>query len=168
MESLELLVKLASFGTAGVCVLAVFIVGKYTLALPKDSPSWKVSLMRRYQNMCIIVAIISLFAGGITAYFNQNKINTANQQAVEANQSVINIQDQYKKEEQKVDSFKVSFTSQLQHLQTQILLSPGVPSATRNSITNLTAQARLLKIMPVDDLQKKSKISRVLMNQKNK
>ncbi len=79
MGTLELLVKLASFGTAGVCLLAVFLVGKSILGLPKETPSWKVRLMRRYLNFCIIMAIISALSGAANAYFNQNKIRVAEQ-----------------------------------------------------------------------------------------
>jgi hypothetical protein len=44
MATLELLVKLASFGTAGVCVLAVFYIGHGVQNLPNDAPEWKARL----------------------------------------------------------------------------------------------------------------------------
>lgn len=77
MKSLESLVELASFGTAGVSVLAIFLIGRSILKLPNDSPIWKVDLMKRYQNVCIIIAIICSLSGGANAYFNMGKIQNA-------------------------------------------------------------------------------------------
>jgi hypothetical protein len=162
MGTLELLVKLASFGTAGVCVLAVFIVGKYILALPKDSPDWKVSLMRRYQNMCIFIAVISFLAGGVNAYFNQGKIETANTKAEKAEKTTTVVQDRYTVEQQKLEVFKTAVTEQLQKLQDQIARNPTVSEETKSSVRELNLQAREFRIMPVDEFVKKPVERRII------
>ncbi len=76
-ENLELLVKLASFGTAGVSVLAIFGIGYNIQKLPNDAPEWKPRLMIKYMGMCIIIAIICAASGGVNAYFNRGKIMKA-------------------------------------------------------------------------------------------
>jgi hypothetical protein len=81
-----MLVKLASIGTAGVCVLAIFIIGTSIMRLKSDTPEWKVSLMKKYMNTCIWIAVICMISGGANAYFNQNKIKTANDAADAANE----------------------------------------------------------------------------------
>jgi len=86
METYELLVKLASIGTAGVCVLAIFLIGTSIMRLKADTPEWKVSLMKKFMNTCIIIAIICTVSGGANAYFNQNKIQAAKEEAEEANE----------------------------------------------------------------------------------
>lgn len=77
MDFLEPLVKLASFGTAGVSVLAIFYIGYNVQKLPNDSPEWKPALMRKYMSMCVTIAIICAISGGANAYFNQGKIMAA-------------------------------------------------------------------------------------------
>jgi hypothetical protein len=72
--SLDFLVKLASFGTAGVCILAIFFIGSAIIKLPNDSPSWKPQLMKRFISACIIIAGITAVSGGLNAYFNRGKI----------------------------------------------------------------------------------------------
>lgn len=71
--SLDFLVKLASFGTAGVCILAIFFIGSAIIKLPNDSPSWKPQLMKRFISACIIIAGITAVSGGLNAYFNRGK-----------------------------------------------------------------------------------------------
>jgi hypothetical protein len=156
MNTLEMLVKLASFGTAGVCILAVFIVGKYILALPKDSPSWKVSLMKRYQIMCIIIAIISLIAGGLNAYFNQGKIESANKSADEANQNAAILKTQYLDELKKSEAFRNELNFSLERLHRQINNNPGISNETKAIINDLKIQTHEYKMKSLDEvIQKK-------------
>lgn len=77
--SLDFLVKLASFGTAGVCILAIFLIGSAIIKLPNDSPSWKPQLMKRFISACIIIAGITAVSGGLNAFFNRGKIVEADQ-----------------------------------------------------------------------------------------
>jgi hypothetical protein len=77
LGSFDLLVKLASFGTAGVCILAIFIIGYSIFKLPNDVPNWKPELMKKFINASIIIAVITAISGGLNAYFNQQKIQEA-------------------------------------------------------------------------------------------
>lgn len=95
--SLDFLVKLASFGTAGVCILAIFFIGSAILKLPNDSPNWKPALMRRFITACIVIAGITAFSGGLNAYFNRGKVV----EAVEKTETSLNetkvVADEYQK-----------------------------------------------------------------------
>jgi len=79
--SLDFLVKLASFGTAGVCILAIFFIGSAIIKLPNDSPQWKPQLMKRFISACIIIAGITAASGGLNAYFNRGKVVEATTKA---------------------------------------------------------------------------------------
>jgi hypothetical protein len=83
MQNLDVLVKLAGIGTAGVCVLAIFLIGTTILKLPKDSPPWKAKLMQRFMVVCVIIAVISALSGGANAYFNREKIRMAESDRIE-------------------------------------------------------------------------------------
>jgi len=93
--SLELLVKLASFGTAGVCVLAIFLIGNAILKLPNDAPKWKPDLMKKFINACILIAVITTISGGLTAYFNQGKVQVADEKAKEADKGTAIVATEY-------------------------------------------------------------------------
>ncbi len=77
LQTFEVLVKLASFGTAGVCVLSVFIIGFTIFKLPNDTPEWKPMLLKKFINACIIIALITATSGSLNAYFNHKKVNEA-------------------------------------------------------------------------------------------
>lgn len=79
--SLDFLVRLASFGTAGVCILAIFFIGSAIIKLPNDSPTWKPALMKRFISACIVIAGITAASGGLNAYFNRGKIVDADKKA---------------------------------------------------------------------------------------
>lgn len=97
VESFDFLVKLASFGTAGVCVLAIFFIGSAIIKLPNDSPSWKPQLMKRFITACIIIAGITAFSGGLNAYFNRNKVVEADKKAEISMQETVVVANEYEK-----------------------------------------------------------------------
>jgi cytochrome bd-type quinol oxidase subunit 1 len=147
MEGLEQLVKLASFGTAGVCVLAIFIIGISIFKLPNNTSKEKVSLIKTYMNMCIIIAVICTVSGTANAYFNLNKIN-------EANENFAQMTSAYENETKKVDAEKTELNSTINLLRDQLQhgnqLSPSVSLTLRNTeqkIRNiqLTPKNRILE-----------------------
>ncbi len=93
----EFLVKLASFGTAGVCVLAIFFIGSAIIKLPNDSPSWKPQIMKRFINACIIIAGITTVSGGLNAYFNRDKVVKADQKAETSMNETDKVAEEYMK-----------------------------------------------------------------------
>jgi membrane-bound ClpP family serine protease len=127
MESYELLVKLASFGTAGVCVLAIFLIGTSIMRLKADTPEWKVSLMHKFMNTCILIAIISAISGGANAYFNQNKIQTARNEAEQANErseeatkAFTIMQENYNMAREDLVRYKADMNTQINTLERQL------------------------------------------------
>ena len=74
---LDQLVRLASFGTAGVCILAIFYIGYIILKLGPQPSVTHVKLVKQYMMACIIIAVISATSGVLNAYWNQQKIGTA-------------------------------------------------------------------------------------------
>ncbi len=77
METLDALVKLASLGTAGICIFAIFFMGTGIFRLPNDTSEIKALLMKKYMNVCIFIAIICMISGVANSYFNMNKVKIA-------------------------------------------------------------------------------------------
>jgi len=152
MENLEFLVKLASFGTAGVCVLAIFIIGTSIFRLPNDTPNWKVSLMKKYMNTCIVIAIICAISGSANAYFNQNKIAKAkadfNQLGAAYDEQSKNIEN----EKQKIKTILGSIRTQLQH-------GAAASPAVLNSIQNVESGVGKLELIPKEKILKEKGLS---------
>lgn len=104
LGSFDLLVKLASFGTAGVCILAIFIIGYSIFKLPNDAPNWKPDLMKKFINASIIIAVITAVSGGLNAYFNQQKIQSADQGTANVANEYDKLKENYDKLYEKIES----------------------------------------------------------------
>ena len=77
-EMLDTLVRLASAGTSGVCVLAIFWSGVCLQRLPRDAADGRYRSFRLFMAMCVLIALISAGAATANAYFNykQNRVLT--------------------------------------------------------------------------------------------
>jgi hypothetical protein len=73
------LVKLASLGASGVCVLAIFWVGWLISKLPKNANPEHHKTMRLYMGMTVVIAVIAFASGLANAWFNSEKIATIQQ-----------------------------------------------------------------------------------------
>ena len=104
LGSFDLLVKLASFGTAGVCILAIFIIGYSIFKLPNDAPAWKPDLMKKFINASILIAVITTVSGGLNAYFNQQKIQEADRGTVRVASEYDNLKENYNQLFEKIES----------------------------------------------------------------
>ncbi|MHC4553024.1 MAG: hypothetical protein ACYSUT_09720 [Planctomycetota bacterium] len=116
----DFLVKLASFGTAGVCVCAIFYCGVAIFKLPDKTPAWRVQLTKRYINACVFIAVISAISGGVNAYFNQNKIRVARQDANTSRNQYALLQKNYKTEMVRIEQEKMELINNLAMLTTQL------------------------------------------------
>ena len=148
MENIELLVKLASFGTAGVSVLAIFYIGYCIQKLPNSAPDWKPALMKKYMNMCIIIAIICTVSGGLNAYFNRGKI-------VAAEDAKSKLEAGYEEQSQNVESAKravtASFNSLREALRSQhVARGPAVTAA----IDSADVRIHRIQLKPKSELLK--------------
>src|SRR5262249_12604967 len=59
----DTLVKLASFGTSGVCILVVFWCGHAITKLGSNTPKAVFQLFKHYLLLCAFIAIISAITG---------------------------------------------------------------------------------------------------------
>lgn len=139
--SLDFLVKLASFGTAGVCILAIFFIGSAILKLPNDSPSWKAQLMKRFITACIIIAGITAFSGGLNAYFNRGKIVEADKKAeVSSNETVI-VANEYEKLSAQYNELSIKVSALLDIIgKNQNSNSPAVDAATNKVLEEIKVE----------------------------
>ena len=147
MNSLELLVKFASFGTAGVSVLAIFYIGYSIQKLPNNAPPWKPALMKKYMNMCIVIALICTLSGGVNAYFNRNKI-------VAANEQVANISAEYKGQIQKIESEKSEISADLSSLRALLQQGPTLTPAVSAKLDSAEVKVNRLQLKPQKEMLK--------------
>jgi hypothetical protein len=73
---LDTLVKLASLGTSGVCILAIFWIGWLIYQTPSSAEAEKHKSLRYFMVSCIIIAVVSAMTGLISANFNAERITT--------------------------------------------------------------------------------------------
>ena len=152
MENLELLVKLASFGTAGVCVLAIFLIGTSLVRLGNDTPEWKAKLMGKFMNTCIIIAIICTISGSANAYFNQNKIARAREDFTE----VLN---KYEEEVEQLEGKKKQLNEEIQSLQRSLERSSSTDPEVKEQVKSLKSRVDQLQMTPRDEVIKNLKPS---------
>jgi len=145
MEIWDQLVKLASFGTSGVCILAVFVVGASITRLPKDSPEWRVSLMKRYINFCVIIALVSALSGGANAYFNEKKRAEA-----ESDYKVLKVS--YDNDRRKVTKQNAEINSAMLALKNQLQKTPSLNPEVWSAIENIQKGITQQKLTPEDKI----------------
>lgn len=69
----DTLVKLASFGTSGVCVLVVFWCGRTITRLGPEPPRAVIQLYRHYLLLCAFIAVVSALTGFVIARSNEQQ-----------------------------------------------------------------------------------------------
>lgn len=74
-DVLGTLVKLASFGATGVCILAVFWVGILIQKIPADASPDQHKTVRSYMLMTCAIAGIAFASGLANAWFNRATVN---------------------------------------------------------------------------------------------
>ena len=80
MKMLDTLVKLASLGASGVCVLAIFWVGWLISKMTEADGKEKHTTVRLYMAMTIAIAVIAFASGIANAWFNANTIAKVEQE----------------------------------------------------------------------------------------
>lgn len=94
--TLDLIVRLASLGTAGISVFGIFYTGIIVKSLPNNVSEGKLSAVRMYKNMCIVIAIICALSGALNAFFNMQKVQDAKNDVAEIESSITNQADSLK------------------------------------------------------------------------
>jgi len=129
--SLDFLVKLASFGTAGVCILAIFFIGSAIIKLPNNSPPWKPQLMKRFISACILIAGITAVSGGLNAFFNRGKAVEASKKAESSLGETKVVAEEYEKLSAQYTELSQKVTTLIDHIeQTKNSDSPRAEAVT--------------------------------------
>jgi len=76
-SSLDALVRIASAGTAGICVLIVFVSGFLIWKLPDSGAEAKISLIKMYMITCIVLAVLSSASGIANFLIKQENVDEA-------------------------------------------------------------------------------------------
>jgi len=136
--SLDFLVKLASFGTAGVCILAIFFIGSAIIKLPNDSPLWKPQLMKRFISACIIIAGITAASGGLNAFFNKGKIVEADRKTETSLGETQVVATEYEKLRVQYDDLSIKVTAMIEQMEkSKNTDSPKVEAQTNQIIEDI-------------------------------
>ncbi len=79
-ELLDTLVKLASLGTSGICIFAIFWIGWLILYPPPTPDKERHKTLRFFMIICVVIAVISAATGITNAKFNASKISDLEKQ----------------------------------------------------------------------------------------
>lgn len=132
MDINDNLVKLASIGTAGISILAVFITGVIIYRLPNDVSEEKTGILKFFIISCFIFVILSTGTGIANAIFNQEKIN-------EKEKTITDVTKQYETEKNNWLQYRSEVTNELTKIENQ-LNKPGV------SKDSISSRLKLLNI----------------------
>ncbi len=140
-DTLDLIVKLASLGTAGISILGIFYTGIIVKSLPNDVTSGKLSAVRMYKNMCIVVAIICAISGGLNAFFNLQKV-------MDAKDSMAKIENNYTNQADSLDIIRSAIVSDLAELKQKLTDEPCEPTVASEIIQRINANLNSLSFSP--------------------
>lgn len=153
--NLELLVKLASFGAAGISILAVFLIGIKIFNLPNDTSPVKASLLKFFMGMCIFMTIICGISSWANAYYTHNKVT-------EAKDNLNKLSVRYKGEFDKMKREKSLIQASLNNIKNQfgMALTPASRENLRNEIERANINLQHLQIAPIDTVLSEIKRSK--------
>lgn len=159
LGSFDLLVKLASFGTAGVCILAIFIIGYSIFKLPNDTPKWKPVLMKKFINASIIIAVITAVSGGLNAYFNQQKIQNADQGTANVANEYDKLKENYDKLYEKIESLSKLIAERPS--QGATTTNPAVVAEQTEAAKQIIGNVKYYNAKPLQELITKKQLIRI-------
>jgi hypothetical protein len=152
-QTLEALVKLAGVGTAGICILGLFVAGIITSTLPNDVSQAKLAAVKMFKNLCITVAIICLASSALASYFNLKKVDVAKQEATKAKNEVIefknenaNLINRISLQDRQMNDTKAALEGDIMRLQQIIASQPAAVSMeTRQTVERINATVREMR-----------------------
>jgi hypothetical protein len=120
---LDTLIKLASLGTSGICIFAIFWIGYLISRLAAPVDPGLVATYRFYMITCLLIAVISATSGGLNAYFNRQQIVTLRQETTglseklaSANENASSLKTEVQKKEEQIRGLDSNQAQLLQHL----------------------------------------------------
>ena len=153
--NLELLVKLASFGAAGISILAIFIIGTRIFNLPNDTSPVKASVLKFFMTTCIFMTTVCGVSGIANAYFNRNKIEQANE-----NFEKLGIA--YKNEVKMVEEEKKEIETTLVDLKRQLRNVSNLPTEVTTTINKAETGVKQIQMRPYEVINKNIKSTQTI------
>ena len=140
-QALDTLVKLASLGTAGICVVIIVATGLLIYKLPKGTADNKISLINTYIKANVIIAIICAISGVTNAYFNHGKI-------VEAQSETAALQDSITKQINIWENEKSTLENSINSIKSSVQNQPNISPATKNELNALQLKVNKITFKP--------------------
>jgi hypothetical protein len=88
-DLLETLVKLASAGTSGICIFALFWSGYTLMRLPNDAPQNRHISLRYFMAMCLLVSLISAGTTFGAGYWDYKRVAALKDEVAEKEATVV-------------------------------------------------------------------------------
>jgi hypothetical protein len=111
---LDTLVKLASLGASGVCVLAIFWVGWLISKLGPTASVQQHRTVRLFMGMTIVIAVIAFASGMANAWFNARVISNVKNESKLAVAEQVDLKDRALKEKDATEAKLVEFRQKSQ------------------------------------------------------
>ena len=149
ISGLELLVKLASLGAAGISIYAIYAISKEIFNLPNDVSKVKASLLNRFMGTCVILAIVCGVSSWVNARFTYNQV-------VDANEKADKMEQLYDQTEQQVNTLTDYIQADINSLRTQLRtdLSPENIIRIQSQLDRTEARLNQLHVKPLDEVVK--------------
>jgi cell division protein FtsL len=145
---LEVLVKLASLGAAGIGIVGIFYTAIIVRGLPNDVTPAKLASVKLLTKLCIITVIVCGISGVCNSYFSMKKIQDAKNQTTE-------ITKQYNSELNNLQISKAAINKDLTELRAKLSGSTALPQGVTNTLDNAVTKVNSLKLKPTSDILKK-------------
>jgi apolipoprotein N-acyltransferase len=137
------LVKLASFGTAGISILAVFITGVIIYKLPNDVSKEKTGILKFFIVSCFVFVVLGTGSGIANALFNKSVID-------EKEEKINEVSTKYENERKSWLNYQTDVTKKITNIENQ-LRQPGVnKELLLNDLKLLNTKTREMKFAPID------------------
>ena len=136
------LVKLASFGTAGISILAVFMTGIIIYKLPNDVSKEKTGMLKFFIVSCFIFVLLSTGTGIANALFNKSVID-------EKVEKVEEVTEKYETERKNWLKYKDDITIQVTNIENRLRQPTINRNLLLNDIKTLSIKTNEMKFSPL-------------------
>jgi len=136
------LVKLASFGTAGISILAVFMTGIIIYKLPNDVSKEKTGMLKFFIVSCFVFVLLSTGTGIANALFNKSVID-------EKEEKVEEVTEKYETERKNWLKYKDDITIQVTNIENRLRQPTINKNLLLNDIKTLSIKTNEMKFSPL-------------------
>jgi hypothetical protein len=136
------LVKLASFGTAGISILAVFMTGIIIYKLPNDVSKEKTGMLKFFIVSCFVFVLLSTGTGIANALFNKSVID-------EKEEKVEEVTEKYETERKNWLKYKDDITIQVTNIENRLRQPTINKNLLLDDIKTLSIKTNEMKFSPL-------------------